>query len=475
MDTNAIFDKVSIGNLEFKNRILRSSVGGRTANWDGKATEIWKNFEKRFASGGIGGIISTTLNVDETRKSPLQYPCLAHDKYIPRLKKYIAEIKQEDCRYIVQLGDPGYACQTSLFEQDLDNVSSSSGFDMVYGYGNLRKKIEDVPQPDDGNDPVEAMIDRFVKAAARVKEVGADGLEITAAKGYVIHQFLSPALNRREDQWGGDVERRFALLREIVKRVRKEIGPDFPFGLRISADDFIKSPLLFWLARVPWRSESNDVEQMLRYMRTIAADVDFLHVISGFGFPSPHVTAGKFPTEEINIFFNHSSHLSAKAGLRSFMFNLLSRPWVIKQLSNWLIFQRGWEYKEANNLDFAARFKQDAALNAANPNLVVISNGGFQDHGTVNAAISSEKCDMVSMARALIANPNLLTDYWAKDRDPVGKERCTHCNRCVGRTPTSPLGCYDITRFKGATPNESLAAMVAQIEQWNSQDPLPGE
>ena len=154
MDTNAIFDKVSIGNLEFKNRILRSSVGGRTANWDGKATEIWKNFEKRFASGGIGGIISTTLNVDETRKSPMQYPSLAQDKYVPRLKKYIAEIQQEDCRYIVQLGDPGYACQTSLFEQDLDNVSSSSGFDMVYGYGNLRKKIEDVPQADDGNDKV---------------------------------------------------------------------------------------------------------------------------------------------------------------------------------------------------------------------------------------------------------------------------------------------------------------------------------
>ncbi len=87
MDTNAIFDKVSIGNLEFKNRILRSSVGGRASNWDGKATEIWKNFEKRFASGGIGGIISTTLNVDETRKSPLQYPSLAQDKYIPRLKK----------------------------------------------------------------------------------------------------------------------------------------------------------------------------------------------------------------------------------------------------------------------------------------------------------------------------------------------------------------------------------------------------
>ena len=66
-------------------------------------------------------------------------------------------------------------------------------------------------------------------------------------------------------------------------------------------------------------------------------------------------------------------------------------------------------------------------------------------------------------------------DYGSGQRDPIGKDRCTHCNRCVGRTPTSPLGCYDITRFKGATPKESLAAMVAQIEQWNSQDPLPGE
>jgi len=77
MTDSAMFTPFTINNVEFKNRILRSSVGGRMSNYDATVTDVWKNFEKRFADGGISGIISTTFHVNKDRVSPLQYPSIA--------------------------------------------------------------------------------------------------------------------------------------------------------------------------------------------------------------------------------------------------------------------------------------------------------------------------------------------------------------------------------------------------------------
>src|SRR5262249_55546264 len=109
MERVDLFAPFAINGVAFRNRILRSSVGGRTCNYDGTVTDVWKNFERKFAAGGIGGIISTTFHTNKDRLSPLQYPSIADDKYLPWLQSYIASIQAtQDCKYIVQIGDPGY-------------------------------------------------------------------------------------------------------------------------------------------------------------------------------------------------------------------------------------------------------------------------------------------------------------------------------------------------------------------------------
>ncbi|MGZ5032949.1 MAG: hypothetical protein ACXWAC_07095, partial [Usitatibacter sp.] len=90
----------------------------------------------------------------------------------------------------------------------------------------------------------------------------------------------------------------------------------------------------------------------------------------------------------------------------------------------------------------------------------VIVNGGFQEREDIERALSG--CDMVSMARALIANPDLPRIF---ERGDALARSCTHCNRCVGRTATSPLGCYEPSRFA------SQKEMVDQIMRWNQPDP----
>src|SRR3954470_21031849 len=132
-----IFQEHSIKNVSFRNRVLRSSVGGRMCAYDGTVTDIWKNFELKFAQGGVGGIISTTFGVNRRRQSPFEYPTISEDRYVTPLEKRIKRITETGCRYIVQIGDPGASTQLSLFSEKQDAVSSSWGFEPLYGYRNF--------------------------------------------------------------------------------------------------------------------------------------------------------------------------------------------------------------------------------------------------------------------------------------------------------------------------------------------------
>lgn len=443
-----IFEPFSLKGIEFKNRLLRSSVGGRMSAYNGVTTDIWKNFEKRFADGGLGGIVSTTFIVDPDRQSPFEYPSIAEDKVVRPLKRHIAEIKTTGCRYIVQLGDPGYATHTSLFAQRNDELSSSNGFDLLYGYGNRRIAMTEAE--------IEEEIDHFAKAAVRVREAGADGIEITAEKGYIIHQFLNPGFNRRTDQWGGTPEKRFRFLEEVIKAVKRAVGEDFMIGVRLSAVDYNSFPIQNFIFRFPWvfpwryHVLGNDIDQTLAYGRALKGlGIDFLHIVVGSCFINPKGEPGDFPFEEVRLLCNITRHLSFKAAVRAAALNLIpafiARP----------LFSIGWKYEEAISLPYAERFKREVGI-------PVIANGGFQNGDTIESALSGGKCDFVSMARALIANPDLPKRFAEGKMMP--DKPCTHCNRCAGRTPTSPLGCYEIKRFP------SQQAMQDQIMAWNSPD-----
>jgi 2,4-dienoyl-CoA reductase (NADPH2) len=440
-----IFEPLTINGVTFKNRILRSSMGGRSARYDGTITSVWKNFEKRFALGGVGGIISTTLNVNRHRKSPLEYPPISEDKYVPALSRAVKEVQSTGCRYLIQIGDPGSATQTGLFPEEEDSHSSSTGLDMIYGYGGRHVSLTE--------EGIRLAIKDFGDAARRVRDTGADGLEVTASKGYLIHQFLNPAVNRRKDDWGGDHERRFRFLGEVVKEIRAQVGRDFLFGIRLAAEDYNYLPLnLRWPPVWPPRhffmgnrlAETLDIARRLEQL-----GVDFLHIDSGYGFIHPRVTPGPFPFDEIRIFFDQVRHLSWKAALRAGFVHVV--PATIGRR----LFNLGWRYQEGINLDYARTFKEKVGI-------AVIANGGFQHRSFIDKALTDGACDLVSMARALLANPDLVQQFEGGKELP--ELPCTYCNRCAARTATSPLGCYEQSRFP------SVEAMQDQILAWNRGD-----
>jgi 2,4-dienoyl-CoA reductase (NADPH2) len=439
-----IFDSFTIKDIEFKNRILRSSMGGRTAYYDGTVTPAWANFERRFAEGGIAGIISATIDIDDDRLSPLEYPKISHDRFIKPMREGVRAVQSLGCRYIMQIGDAGGHTQMSLLPQAADAKSASSTFDLIFGYRNRTIAMTRAE--------IESEIINFGEAARRVREIGCDGIEVTASKGYLIHQFLNPATNRRNDEYGGTIEKRFRLLREVVKKVREKVGKDFLFGIRLSAVDYnylpvnIRLPIVFPLRHY---FMGNGLNETLYYGQELEKlGVDYLHIDSGFGFINPKGNPGTYPIDGVQLFLNYTRHLSAKARIRSAIVNLM--PTFLAQA----ILGAGWKFAPAANADFARRFKEVIKI-------PVIANGGFQQRDVMEDALQSKMCDMIAIARPLLANRFFIKDFQENEKLNVPDNPCTFCNRCCTRTAVQPLGCYEPLRFT------SQAQMEQQIIEWS--------
>ena len=446
-----LLEPFQIKNVTFANRMLRSSMGGRTSYYDGTVSPAWVHFEKRFAHHGVAGIISPTISVNEMRQSPLEYPSLHDDRFIDPLREAVREIKSgsprgpDGCRYIIQIGDCGGHTHTSMRPQDADRVSSSAFFDFLFGYHVTARPMSTVE--------IDSTIQDFRKAAGRVKKAGCDGVEVTASKGYLIHQFLNPAVNRRTDQYGGSVDNRFRLLEKIVKAIRDEVGHDFLFGVRLSASDYYRRPfnLRIPLARpLPsWREyrHGNDLPETTYYARKLEKlGVDYLHVDSGFGFPNPAGSPGTYPDDGFRTFINYTRFMSPKAAFRAMISNL-TPAWLRKSL-----FALNWHFEPAANANLAAAIRRVV-------NIPVLANGGFQDLDVIEGALGANKCDMVAVARPLLANPDLLAQF-AKGNSP--ERPCSFCTLCCAYTAVFPLGCYDQRRF------DSQEAMLNQVLAWCS-------
>lgn len=435
-----MFEPFRIKGIELQNRVLRSAIGGKMCYFDGTVNNAWVNFEHRFARSGVGGIISTTMAVDGRRTGPLQYPQLSHDRYIDPLKKGIEKIKSDNrCRYFLQIGDPGYHSQASLFPQKADGRTSSLVVDGLYGYSSFGTAMT----PGE----IAHSIEEHVKAAKRAREAGADGIEITASKGYLIHQFLNPGINRRDDDYGGTPEKRFRFLREVVEGARAELGRDFIIGVRLSAVDANYLPVNL---RFPPSSyfRGNTLKETLAYAEELERmGIDFLHVTRGFGFINPKENPGDYPLEQIRIFANTVRHLSFKARLRSIALNTFP-DFVLKP-----ILGIGWRPPTGENADVAAEFKKVLKI-------PVIANGGFQQRDLIEETLEQNKADLVSMARPLLANPHLLDAFREGRNEP--EKPCTHCNRCVILTAVQPVGCYEPKRFK------SQDEMERQVLDWSA-------
>lgn len=225
---NLLFTPGKIGTLTIPNRIAMTAASASLSQPDGTMTEEMLAYYEARVRGGVGLIITEMVCVDEDRG--VLFPRelnAAREENIPSFRRLADRVHPYGTRIFAQLFHPGANADPKLNPcLPLVSASAATGKKRGQAAEASREEIADIVQ-------------KFGQAARRVKEGGFDGVEVHAAHHYFLHSFLSPVTNHRQDEYGGSLENRTRILREIVESIRATCGRDFPLMFRISIEEYI--------------------------------------------------------------------------------------------------------------------------------------------------------------------------------------------------------------------------------------------
>lgn len=220
---NKVFSSKKIGNIEIKNRlVLPPMVCFTFADEGGFVSK--KNIEHytQIAKNGIGLIIVEATAVDPNGRLSIDQLGIWDDKYIEGLTKLADTIHENGARAFIQIHHAGLRTTKAATN---DIVSSSD-------YQDKKSKAREVSE-----DEIKDIIRKFVKAADRAQKAGFDGVEIHGAHGYLLTQFFSEKVNKRNDKYGGSFVNRNRIAEEIYKCVRYKLGDEFVIGIRMGCNE----------------------------------------------------------------------------------------------------------------------------------------------------------------------------------------------------------------------------------------------
>ena len=230
MTENLLFTPITLPNgTTIKNRFFKSAMSEGMGTRDFQPKKNIATLYKRWAEGGTGLIITGNIMIDP--KGTAEPGNIVFDKNsnMEILKNWAKQGQQHGAKVMVQLNHPG--------KQAPKTVSKQTVAPSAVPLGNGLNKLFSTPRALTTSE-VEELVQKFVTSAKVAKEAGFSGVQIHAAHGYLISQFLSPHDNRRTDKYGGSLENRMRFLKEIYLGMREELGKDFTIGIKINSTDF---------------------------------------------------------------------------------------------------------------------------------------------------------------------------------------------------------------------------------------------
>ncbi len=237
-----LFEPIEIGSITVANRIFHAATDAGSSHINGEVSRRDIYHYTQIAKGGAGLIITGATTPDQpTGKPTVNCTAADSDEDIPGLARFAWAMHQYGSKCMVQLQHPGR--QASMPRYPVYSASDivmrmpwSQSHEILYENEEARGKA--VKQMD--IESVISLVGLFSDAAWRVKQAGFDGVELHAAHGYLISQFMSPYLNRRADRYGGSFENRMRFVMEIVSSIKRKCGRAFPVLVRYSADEWIE-------------------------------------------------------------------------------------------------------------------------------------------------------------------------------------------------------------------------------------------
>jgi 2,4-dienoyl-CoA reductase-like NADH-dependent reductase (Old Yellow Enzyme family) len=331
---SALFESTVINGMSLANRFVRSATWEGLATSDGACTNRLTDMMVNLAEGGVGLIITGHSYVSrEGQAGPWQLG-IHEDATLQGLTQMTAAVHRCGGKICIQLAHAGAQAAANL-----------SGLEAM-GPSVIHEKGKALCREMNKED-IDHVVRCFGDAAARAKRCGFDAVEIHAAHGYLLSQFLSPVLNQRTDEYGGALANRGRMTLEVLRSVRHAVGPDYPVLIKVNAEDFVEGGF--------------SVEDMLEFSTLLErAGIDAVEMSGGTGGEGSKYQPVRFGN-------------------------------VAKE-------------NEAYYRDEARRFKKRAQV----PLILV---GGIRSPEVAERLLAEGKADYIAMSRPLICEPDLVSRW----------------------------------------------------------------
>ncbi|KWX20885.1 NADH:flavin oxidoreductase [Mycolicibacterium wolinskyi] len=334
------------------NRLMKAGLSEQLSDREHAPTRELEQLYDRWGRGGCGLMITGNVTVDRRHMAEPRNVAIDDDCDRDRLRRW-ARAAQRGGRLIwMQLNHPGR--QANPLAGRTRPVAPSA----------VPLSVPGAPRPRSLTaTEIEATVQRFATAATIAKEAGFDGVQLHGAHGYLISQFLSPLANVRDDDWGGDPDRRMRFPVEVLRAVRRAVGDEFAVGIKLNSADFQRGGFT--------EQESQQVVARLACER-----IDLIE-ISGGTFEQPAMMGS--------------------------------------------ITRQSTREREAYFLSYAERVRRHAGT------VPLAVTGGFRSRGAMEQALTEGACDVIGIGRPLCIDPDaahqLLSnaDHYA----PAGTPRVT--------------------------------------------------
>ena len=348
MALEKLFSPFSIGSLKLANRIVMPPMATNYATPEGFVTDRQIAYYVERARGGVGYITVEHTGIHQQGKASPKMLMIHSDENAEKIKNLVQAVHAAGGKIVVQINHAGRQTFSKVTGETIVGPSAVPVLPAMETPRELTiREIED-------------LVATFTIAAERVKNTGADGVELHMAHGYLICSFLSPFSNKRKDRYGGTIAGRARFALEVLRSVRQRVGSGFPVICRLSGDEYVAGGL-----------NVEDTRQIAKLLEKEGADalhISACNAASGFlNHPPYYVTEGVFV------------HLAE----------------AVK----------------------------------AQVDIPVITVGRIRNPLMADQIIADGKADLISMGRALIADPRL--PQKAKEGRLAEIIPCISCNKCI--------------------------------------------
>ncbi len=261
-----VFDKLMLPNgSSIPNRIAKAAMEENMADLDQSPSEKLMRLYQAWAEGGAGLIITGNVMIDRRAMTGPGGVVLENDRHLDKFKQWAKISKSKGAQVWLQINHPGRQMMANLGQKTW--APSAIALDL----GNMSKHFN-TPYAMT-TDMIHGVIQRFARTSQLAEQAGFTGVEIHAAHGYLLSQFLSPLTNHRTDEWGGSLENRARLLLDIIKAVRAVVSPQFAVAVKLNSADFQRGGF-----------SADDAKQVVLMLNELAVD---LVELSGGSYEAP--------------------------------------------------------------------------------------------------------------------------------------------------------------------------------------------